>query len=131
MVDRHRTRRRLDLHPHSIQLESDNLCPLQQQEATLHYTANTVDRHGSRNFNYAHTNGMESALATVAEGWVGLSLFAWWFVSLPCYWYKHLKQISADVRCFSAMISSCVRYSTLFFQNDDATCKLSIHFSHA
>lgn len=71
MVDRHHTRRLLDLHPRSIQLESDNLWPLQQQAATLHYTANTVDPHGSRNFDYAHTNGVESALATVAEGWVG------------------------------------------------------------
>ena len=24
------------------------------------------------------------------------------------------------------MVSSCVRYSTLFFQHDDVTCKLSV-----
>ena len=71
MVDRHGTRRLLDLHPHSIQLESDNLCPLQQQEATLHYTANTVDRHGSRNFDYAHTNGMDLHLPRLQR--VGLA----------------------------------------------------------
>ena len=42
------------------------------------------------------------------------------------------KQMGPDVRCFSAIVSSCVRYSTLFFfQHDDVTCKLSILFSCA
>ena len=40
------------------------------------------------------------------------------------------KQIGADVRCFSAMVSSCVRYSTLFFQHEDVTCELSILFTY-
>ena len=29
------------------------------------------------------------------------------------------------------MVSSCVRYSTLFFQHDDVTCKLSVLFAYA
>ena len=28
------------------------------------------------------------------------------------------------------MVSSCVRYSLLFFQYDDVTCKLSVLFSY-
>lgn len=71
VVDRYHTRRLLDLHPHRIQLEPDNLCPLRQQTATRHYTANTLDCHGSRNSAYASANGMESALATATEGRVG------------------------------------------------------------
>ena len=39
--------------------------------------------------------------------------------------------MKADVRCFSAMVSSCARYSTLFFQHDDVTCKLSAPFCYA
>ena len=29
------------------------------------------------------------------------------------------------------MVSSCVRYGTLFYQHDDVTCKLSVRFSDA
>ncbi len=71
VVDRHHTRRHLDLHPYRVQLESDDFCALRQQAATRHYTANTLDCHRSGDSTHASANGLESTLASAAEGWIG------------------------------------------------------------